>query len=191
MPYALLGSDEGMIEEQWECIRKLKAPVKAFIHSDNKFLHVLVEIGAGNDPALYHERVRFLYAHAESVGLKPDPANKNPSRQTRLPGCKRGEKMQYLVSGPFGTASWEDFETLYREISQEASEKAASTVSEVESDLFPLTEKDGQPYTVKNGSVSRFSWKPKSGAAISLFVRQPLHVTARPMTGERMSGTTS
>lgn len=104
--YALVEADELSREEQWNIIQSLDIPVKSVVWSGGKSLHVLVKIDAGTDRELYRKRVAHLYQYLNSKGFKVDQANKNASRLTRLPGCRRGDDMQYLVAVELGTKTW-------------------------------------------------------------------------------------
>ena len=106
---ALIECDGVPIAEQWEKLAAMRLPVIAITHSGSKSLHCLCRIDAGNDQKLYGERVAKLYKYVQSHDLPVDHACKNPSRLTRCPGFRRGEKMQYLVSKSWGYPSWDAF----------------------------------------------------------------------------------
>lgn len=106
--HCLLEADEGDLEVQLATIRELELPLSCIVHSGGKSLHALVRIEAANANE-YRERVDFLFRLAERNGLHPDPANRNPSRLSRLPGVERKGKPQYIVEGRRGKRSWEEW----------------------------------------------------------------------------------
>lgn len=103
--YALVESDTQDIETQYQIIQDLRLPVKMLVHSGGKSLHAIVNIGAV-DYKQYQERVDFLYTVCRKHGLIVDTQDKNPSRLSRLPGFKRGEKLQYIVDRNIGLSDW-------------------------------------------------------------------------------------
>lgn len=106
--YSLVESDELPIEQQRALIDELQLPCAAVVYSGGKSLHALVRIDA-KDYSQYRDRVSKLYSICDKNGLKVDQQNKNPSRLSRLPGFTRGENRQYLVSGPCGMRSWDEW----------------------------------------------------------------------------------
>lgn len=103
--YALVESDSQDIETQYQIIQDLRLPVKMLVHSGGKSLHAIVNIGAV-DYKQYQERVDFLYTVCRKHGLIVDTQDKNPSRLSRMPGFKRGEKLQYIVDRNIGLSDW-------------------------------------------------------------------------------------
>ena len=103
--YALVESDTQDIDTQYALLQDLKLPIKVLVHSGGKSLHAIVDIGAV-DYKQYQERVEFLYTVCRKHGLEIDKNDKNPSRLSRLPGFKRGEKWQYIVDRNIGAADW-------------------------------------------------------------------------------------
>ena len=99
--YALVESDTQDIETQYQIIQDLRLPVKMLVHSGGKSLHAIVNIGAV-DYKQYQERVDFLYTICRRNGLDVDTQDKNPSRLSRFPGFRRGEKLQYIVDRDMG-----------------------------------------------------------------------------------------
>lgn len=106
--YALVESDSMDIEEQNGIIRQLRLPVAVLVHSGGKSLHAIVRIDA-DDIKEYQNRVNYLYKICEDNGMKIDKQNRNPSRLSRLPGCMRGDKKQYIVDTNIGCASWDEW----------------------------------------------------------------------------------
>lgn len=82
------------MDQQWAVIQAMHLPALAVINSGGKSLHVILRVDA-ETKADYDDVVRRLYAYAEQWHV--DPANTNPSRLTRLPGCQRGSKRQELI----------------------------------------------------------------------------------------------
>lgn len=105
--YLLLESDTGAPEQQLAVIQATGLPVSAVIDSGGKSLHAWVKVDA---PALeeYRRRVARVYELPLVRGF--DPANKNPGRLTRLPGARRGDRVQRVVCLGMGAASWEQWE---------------------------------------------------------------------------------
>ena len=103
--YALVESDTQDIDTQYQIIQDLRLPVKVLVHSGGKSLHAIVNIGAV-DYKQYQERVDFLYTVCRKHGLVVDTQDKNPSRLSRFPGFRRGEKLQYIVDRDMGLSDW-------------------------------------------------------------------------------------
>lgn len=99
--YALVESDTQDIDTQYAILQDLKLPIRMLVHSGGKSLHAIVHIGAV-DYKQYQERVDYLYTVCRKHGLDVDTQDKNPSRLSRLPGFKRGEKLQYIVDRNIG-----------------------------------------------------------------------------------------
>ena len=106
---ALLEADDMSLGEQWGAIRKMRLPIAAITFSGSKSLHVLVRVDADDNLQLYKERVATLHELANACGFKTDPSCRNPSRLTRLPGAKRGENTQRMVSWAWGYPDWYTF----------------------------------------------------------------------------------
>ena len=103
--YALVESDTQDIETQYQIIQDLRLPVKMLVHSGGKSLHAIVNIGAV-DYKQYQERVDFLYTICRRNGLDVDTQDKNPSRLSRFPGFRRGERLQYIVDRDMGCSDF-------------------------------------------------------------------------------------
>lgn len=109
--HALAESDTLPMDKQLAVIRALNLPCSALVHSGGKSIHAIVRIEAGGDAKLFRERVDFLFGVLDRNGFKVDRQCRNPSRLSRLPGVARGDRKQYLLSGPCGAASWAAWET--------------------------------------------------------------------------------
>lgn len=106
--YALVESDSMDIEAQNGIIRQLNLPVAVLVHSGGKSLHAIVRIDA-DDIKEYQSRVNYLYDICRKNGMTIDTQNRNPSRLSRLPGCVRGDKQQYIVDTNIGCKSWDEW----------------------------------------------------------------------------------
>ena len=84
--FALLESDFLSLEIQISLFAKLPIPICAILTSGGKSLHAWVRIAATN-AGEYREKVSKLFSLLSPFGF--DPANKNPSRLSRLPGAQR------------------------------------------------------------------------------------------------------
>ena len=106
--YALVESDTMDIEAQNGIIRQLNLPVAVLVHSGGKSLHAIVRIDA-DDIKEYQSRVNYLYDICRKNGMVIDTQNRNPSRLSRLPGCQRGEKRQFIVDTNIGCKSYDEW----------------------------------------------------------------------------------
>jgi RecA-family ATPase len=103
----LVEADEGSLEEQLAAIKKIGLPIRAMVCSGDRSVNAIVTIDAPDEDS-YRERYQVVREFCEqSLGLKLDPKNKNPSRYTRLPGVKRilrdhrtNEKLLYPDDSP-------------------------------------------------------------------------------------------
>lgn len=107
--YTLIESDDIPEAAQLEAWDRLRIPVAAVVASGKKSVHAIVKIEA-QDRGEYDRRVRMLHDFCKSYGIPIDPANKNPSRYTRLPGITRGDREQVLLDVGGGCRSWEEFQ---------------------------------------------------------------------------------
>lgn len=103
--FALVEADEGDLEDQLGAIRALKLPTAAIVYSGGKSVHAIVHIDAPNAD-VYESRVETLFEVCKQNGLDVDTQNKNPSRLSRMPGVKRGDKEQVLIDIGGETTSW-------------------------------------------------------------------------------------
>lgn len=106
--YALVESDSLDIEKQNSIIREMELPVAVLMFSGGKSVHAIVHIDAP-DYKEYQKRVEYLYQICRKNGLEIDTQNKNPSRLSRLPGCVRGDKKQFIIDTNIGKSSWEEW----------------------------------------------------------------------------------
>ena len=154
--YALVEADALSKEEQWQKLRELNLPIFAVVWSGGKSLHAIVKIDAGNNLLLFRERVAKLYTYLEEKGFPADRANKNPCRLTRLPGVRRDNDMQYLVSGSWGHPNWQSFENaeLKKDSAAAISKKRSLPVIKER----PLIKKYGLPFGfTKSGCVTELN----------------------------------
>ena len=106
--HALIQADDGDLGHQLAIIRKLELPCSCIIHSGGKSIHAIVKIDAANRTE-YRDRVDYLHSLCKKSGLSVDGAHRYPSRLTRMPGVYRGIDPQYLIDGPCGMATWEEW----------------------------------------------------------------------------------
>lgn len=106
--YALVESDSVDLEKQNAILREMELPIAALIFSGGKSIHAIVKIFA-SDFQEYRKRVDYLYEICKKNGLEVDTQNRNPSRLSRMPGIKRGDKEQYLLCTNIGKASWDEW----------------------------------------------------------------------------------
>ena len=106
--YALVESDSMDLGRQRAIIEELELPVAALVHSGGKSLHAIVRVDA-KDFDEYRKRVEYLYRVCKENGLAVDTQNKNPSRLSRMPGCMRNGRKQWLVATGIGRESWADW----------------------------------------------------------------------------------
>jgi RecA-family ATPase len=107
--HLLVEFDSKPKDEQWRIFQNSRLPLAAVIDSGDKSLHGWVKIDA-KDLTEFRERQKFVYDYlADHID---DGGNINPSRFSRLPGVKRGDKIQRLVAVNIGATTWEEFEEL-------------------------------------------------------------------------------
>ena len=106
--YALVESDDMELGQQNAILRKMELPIAVLVYSGSKSLHAIVRIDAA-DYTEYRKRVDYLYKICEKNGMTIDTQNRNPSRLSRMPGCVRGEKKQFIVDTNIGKASWNEW----------------------------------------------------------------------------------
>ena len=106
--YALVESDNMDLEAQNGLIRQLQLPVAVLMYSGLKSVHAIVRIDA-NDQKEYRERVNYLYDICKKNGMEIDTQNRNPSRLSRMPGCLRGDKKQFIIDTNIGLKSWAEW----------------------------------------------------------------------------------
>jgi len=106
--YALVESDNMDLEDQNGLIRQLNLPVAVLLYSGGKSVHAIVKIEA-DDKKEYQERVNYLYDVCKKNGMVIDTQNRNPSRLSRMPGCVRGDKKQFIIDTNIGCRSWAEW----------------------------------------------------------------------------------
>ena len=114
---ALVESDDMPLKDQERMLFEMNLPIICITNSGGKSLHAIVKIDADGRNH-YRDRVLYLHDECKKNGMSIDPANKNPSRLTRLAGVKRGENEQTLIHLRVGA---KNFSTWQR---QEKSAKA-------------------------------------------------------------------
>lgn len=97
--FVMIESDTLPLEMQLSLYAKLPLPIAAIVSSGNASAHAWLKIDA-KDSDEYRATVARIYGLLEKLGF--DPANKNPSRLSRLPGVQReiggtGQKQQRLL----------------------------------------------------------------------------------------------
>ena len=104
--HALVEFDGVPLEQQFAIVLATRLPVSAVVESGGKSLHAWVRVDAA-DRETYEQRVAAIHALPLLAGM--DKANKNPSRLSRLPGARRGDKVQRVVAVGVGAASWDEW----------------------------------------------------------------------------------
>ncbi len=104
--HALVEFDSASLAQQFAIVLATRLPVSAVVYSGGKSLHAWVRVDAP-DRETYKLRVAAIHALPLLAGM--DKANKNPSRLTRLPGARRGDKVQRVVAVGVGAASWDEW----------------------------------------------------------------------------------
>ena len=104
--HALVEFDSVPLDQQFAIVLATRLPVSAVVYSGGKSLHAWVRVDAP-DRETYKLRVAAIHALPLLAGM--DKANKNPSRLTRLPGARRGDKVQRVVAVGVGAASWDEW----------------------------------------------------------------------------------
>jgi RecA-family ATPase len=90
--HVLVESDEGTQEQQLGAILKIGLPISAITFSGDRSVHALVVVDAP-DHTTYRDRFEIVQQFCtQSLGLKVDGKNKNPSRFSRMPGARRARR---------------------------------------------------------------------------------------------------
>ena len=119
--HTLVEFDSAPLEQQFAVILATRLPVSAIVYSGGKSLHAWVRVDAP-DKETYKRRVDAIHSLPLLAGM--DKANKNPSRQTRLPGAQRKDKVQRVVALNLGAASWGEWEGLQEQTTPAEEPKA-------------------------------------------------------------------
>lgn len=94
---ALIEYDDISKEEQIERLLDSGLPILSMTDSGNKSVHAIVRVDASNAKDYKRKVVELHGALKAKYGSPCDPANKNPSRLTRLAGATRGMNTQQLL----------------------------------------------------------------------------------------------
>ena len=94
---ALIEYDDISKEEQIERLLDSGLPILSITDSGNKSVHAIVRVDASNAKDYKRKVVELHGALKAKYGSPCDPANKNPSRLTRLAGATRGMNTQQLL----------------------------------------------------------------------------------------------
>ncbi len=109
--HVLIEFDDLPEADQLHILRASNLPLTAIISSGGRSYHGWVRVDAP-DRHTWEARRDAVYQYLEDA--HPCPANKNPGRFSRLPGCERGAAVQRLIAGRTGPESWEEFEEWLR-----------------------------------------------------------------------------
>lgn len=135
--YALVESDDLEIGKQNSIIRELELPVAVLMFSGGKSIHAIVRIDA-SDYKEYQKRVEYLYDICAKNGLAVDTQNKNPSRLSRLPGCTRGDKKQFIIDTNIGKSNWNEWQEWIEAVNDNLPD--VEDLSNVWGDMPPLAD---------------------------------------------------
>lgn len=105
--HVLVECDNMGLQEQVALYRQSELPIAALIYSGGKSIHALVKIEAA-DRREYDERVAYVFGALESYGI--DAQCKDPARHTRIPGAKRGQAEQQLLSLAIGRKNFVEWQ---------------------------------------------------------------------------------
>lgn len=135
--YALVESDKLPLGEQEALIRRLELPVATLTYSGGKSIHAIVKVDAPNYDE-YRKRVSRLYEVLKEEGFIVDQQNRNPSRLSRMPGIKRGDKQQELMAVNIGRKSWDDWLDFIEGEKDELPDIITFNAEYIEKDMPPL-----------------------------------------------------
>ena len=116
--YTLVECDNLDIGKQYNIIKQLELPVAILVYSGNKSLHAIVHVDA-DTPEEYRRRVDFIYAICQKNGLDIDTSNRNPSKLSRMPGCERGGKKQFIVAEKIGKRNFQEWKEWIESVNDE------------------------------------------------------------------------
>ncbi|NBS98237.1 MAG: hypothetical protein EBT08_19140, partial [Betaproteobacteria bacterium] len=164
--HCLIEFDESTLQEQWAIIKRSGLPTSSIIKSGARSLHAWVEIRAANAKE-FAERVDFIYKHLEHS--KPDPANKDAGRLSRLPGAMRTATglQQELVECGAPTLTYMEWQerTIYGDIPEPYSWEQLVNFKE-DADITQLL---GKRWICRGGSAL---WVGSSGLGKSVLCLQ-------------------
>lgn len=78
----------------------------------------------------------YLYKVCTKNGFIVDNANRNPSRLSRLPGCLRGDRKQYLIATNLGKKSWTEWQEWFESVNDDLPDP--ESLAAVWNDMPPL-----------------------------------------------------
>jgi RecA-family ATPase len=107
--YCLIESDTDSLEKQYAMLQAMNLPLKMLVYSGGKSLHAIVHVDA-QTMYQYRQRVNAIYSFCKKQGFTPDEQDKNASRYSRMPGIKRGGKLQYIIASDMGPRSFREWE---------------------------------------------------------------------------------
>ena len=162
---ALIECDTISLEDQMRLIKELKIPYKALVYSGGKSIHAIVRVDALSI-ADYKERVRWLFDWCKAHGLPVDTQNCNPSRLTRLPGCDRGERKQFLIETNPDPMSFDEFRAMAK-VEEDAAKLEVVSFAESCKNPLPLADPliDG---VLRKGHKMLISGPSKAGKSFAL-----------------------
>jgi len=164
--HCLIEFDESTLQEQWAIIKRSGLPTSSIIKSGARSLHAWVEIRAANAKE-FAQRVDFIYKHLEHS--KPDPANKDAGRLSRLPGAMRTAtgNQQELVECGAPTLTYMEWQerTIYGDIPEPYSWEQLVNFKE-DADITQLL---GRRWICRGGSAL---WVGSSGLGKSVLCLQ-------------------
>lgn len=162
--HVLIEFDDLPEPEQLAVLRESNLPLTCIISSGGRSYHGWVRVDAV-DRHQWEERRDQIYTYLEDA--RPCPANKNPGRFSRLPGCERGASVQRLIAGRTGPETWDEFEAWLRrkDLPQAMTYQQVKAV-EIEPDPTCIL---GERWLCRGGSLTIVS---TSGIGKSSFVLQ-------------------
>lgn len=111
--HILIESDKDKPEKFINAVKALRLPVSTLTYSAGKSVHATVKIKASTRAEAESCFNLISKILREDYGITVDPANKNPSRLTRLPSVQRGEKWQKLLETNIGFPTWDEWKEWY------------------------------------------------------------------------------
>jgi RecA-family ATPase len=164
--HCLVEFDESTLDEQWAIIKKAGLPTTCIIRSGGRSLHAWVKVDAESELE-FKDRVNFIYKHLAHA--KPDEANKDPGRLSRLPGAVRtmtGQKQELVECGaPTKTfLEWKEW-TIYGDIPEPLSWERLINFKEDNDETVLL----GRRWICRGGSAL---WVGSSGLGKSVLCLQ-------------------
>ena len=164
--YCLIESDSLSLNEQLKKIISLKLPCQTILTSGNKSIHAIMRIDA-KDAKEYKDRVLWTFNVLDENGFNVDRNNQNPSRMCRMPGLKRGDSYQELISGRIGLPSFEEWKDYIENGMDDELLPEVESYSDIVKNPPPLKEEliEG---VLRRGHKMIISGASKSGKSFSL-----------------------